>query len=201
MTVPVVLRAVDGQVDVDAVLFAPFVEDLLEIDQIFLRARTVDDVDLAVAVAVMTAVVDDGMQGRKADAAGDEQQILASKCGVHGEAVSIGAAQRELLPRLHAVQPRGHAAALFDGEFQKAFLRRGGGDGKQCLAHTGHGEHRALAGDVRKGLFAVQVDHAEGLDIGRVHADVRDLNEHGNQRIVSHLASPPSVRMTLTLFM
>ena len=59
----------------------------------------------------------------------------------------------------------------------------------------------ALAGDVDEGLFAVEADHAEGLDVGRVDADIRDDGEIGDQRIRSHVVSSPSVLTTLTMFM
>ena len=56
--------------------------DLRVVDQILLRARAVDDVDLAVAVTVVAAVVDDRVQRGKTDAARDEQQVLALQSAV-----------------------------------------------------------------------------------------------------------------------
>ena len=201
MPVPLRLLAVDGEMDVDAVLLAPDVLDLREVDQILFRARAVDDVDLSVAVTVVAAVVDDRVQRGKTDAARDEQQVLARKGGVDREAVAVGAADGDLLAGLHGVEPFGHAAAFFDGELH-IFLQRGAGrDGEQRLADARHGEHGALAGDVDEGLFAVEADHAEGLDVGRVDADIRDDGEIGDQRIRSHVVSSPSVLTTLTMFM
>ena len=69
VAVPVRLLAVDGQMDVDAVLLTPDVLDLGIVDQIVLGAGAVDNVDLAVAAAVVAAVVDDRVQRGQADAA------------------------------------------------------------------------------------------------------------------------------------
>ena len=186
--------------DVDAVLLAPDVLDLREVDQILFRARAVDDVDLSVAVTVVAAVVDDRVQRGKTDAARDEQQVLARKGGVDREAVAVGAADGDLLVGLHGVEPFGHAAAFFDGELHIFLQRRAGRDGEQRLADARHGEHGALAGDMDEGLFAVKADNAERLDIRRVDADIRDDGDIGDQRIVSHACSSPSVLMTLTMF-
>ena len=109
---------------------------------------------------------------------------LPCKRGVNREAVAVGAADGDLLAGLHGVEPFGHAAALFNGKLH-IFLQRGTGrDGEQRLADARHGEHGALAGDMDEGLFAVKADDAEGLDIRRVDADIRDDGDIGDQRIV-----------------
>ena len=186
--------------DGNAVLPAPFVKDFLIIDQILLRARAINNVDLAVAVTVVAAVIDDRVQRRKADAARDEQKILSRKRGIDREAVAVRPADGDLLSLLHAVEPLGHAAALLDGEFDERLLRGAGGDGKQRLAHAGNGEHRALAGDVLKGLFPVEADHTEGLDVRSIDADLRHDADHRDQRVFSHFSAPPNVLTTLTMF-
>ena len=110
MSVPVRLLAVDGQMDTDAVLLAPRIEDLLIIDQILLGTRAIDDVDLAVAAAVVAAVIDDRVQRSKADAARDEQQILSRKCS-GSRPLLLGAANGDLLAR-PCCEPVRHAAAF-----------------------------------------------------------------------------------------
>ena len=140
------------------------------------------------------------MQRGKTDGARDEQQILTCKRGVNREAVAVGATDSDLLAGLHGVKPFGYAAAFFNGKLH-IFLQRGTGrDGEQCFADTGNREHGALAGDMDEGLFAVKADNTERLDVRRIDADIRDDGEIGDQRIVSHACSSPSVLMTLTMF-
>ena len=86
----------------------------------------------------MAAVVDDGVQRRKADAAGDEQKIFPGKVSIDREAVAVRAADGDLLARLHRVQPRSHAAAFFDGELHKLGVCGRGCNGKHRLAYTGN---------------------------------------------------------------
>ena len=47
----------------------------------------------------------------------------------------------------------------------------------------GTDEHRALAGDVLKGLFAARAHHAEGLHVRRVDADICHNANFWNQRV------------------
>ena len=77
MAVPVVLRAVDGQVHVHVRGLHPHIADDVDVHQILLGAGAVDDVDMAVVRAVGEHVLDDAAQRREADAAGDKDQILA----------------------------------------------------------------------------------------------------------------------------
>ena len=172
MTVPLGLLPVDGQVNLHARVLFPLVDDLLIVHQILHTAGAVDDVDLAVAVAVVAAVVDDGAQRRKADAAGDEEHILAHELGIHGEGMAVGPPDGDLLPHLHAVEPLGHTAALLDGELHVLLIGGGGGDGEHGLAHAGDGQHGALAGLVLEGLLAVGGDHPESFHVGRVDANI-----------------------------
>ena len=132
------------------------------------------------------------MQRRKADAAGDEQKVLSLERGVHRETVAVGAADQNFLPHVHLMQPRGQAAALFDGEFHEILLGGGGGDGEHRFTHAGDGEHGALAGLVLKHLAAAERVHAEGFDVGRVGADGRDHAELGNQILNRHVSFLPA---------
>ena len=117
-----------------------------------------------------------------------------------GPDFGVPATDGDLLTGLHGVEPFGYAAAFFNGKLH-IFLQRGTGrDGEQRLADARNGEHGALAGDMDEGLFAVKADDAEGLDVRRVDADIRDDGDIGDQRIVSHACSSPSVLMTLTMF-
>ena len=60
MSVPAFLLTVDGEVNVEAVFLAPFVDDFLIINEVVLGTGAVYDVNLAVTVTVVTAVVDYG---------------------------------------------------------------------------------------------------------------------------------------------
>ena len=154
---------------------------------------------ISVAVPEGPAVIDDGVQWRQADTAGDEQQVLACKVGIHRETVAVGSPDGDLLPDLHLVKPVGDASTLFDGEVRILF-RWGGGDGEQSLTDTWDREHGALAGNVKERLPAVQAHHTEGLYIGGVHTDHGDFAHNGNQRVMSHFPASFSFFATLTMF-
>ena len=58
---------------------------------------------------------------------------------------------------------------------------------ENIASDAGNREHGALTGLMLKSLFAVGSYHAEGLDIGRIYADVRHYADGGNKRF-SHLS-------------
>ena len=173
MAVPVRFRIVNGKMDAYAAFLAPDRFNLREIHQVRLGAGTVDNIDFSVGLPMGAAVVDYGVQRGKADAAGDKQQVFSHKVRIHREAVAIGTPDGDLLAFFHSVEPVRDTAAFFDGEVQ-VILRRGGGNGEQGLTHTGHGQHGALTGNVRKGLLPVKAHDPEGFYIRSVGADGGD---------------------------
>ncbi len=179
----------------------PLVQDLLVVDKVLPAPGTVDDIDGPILLAAAPDVVDDRAERREADAAGDEEKVLAEEVRLDREAVAIRPADRHLLARLHLVEPVGHTAAPLDRKFQLLLVRRRRGDREQRLAHAGDREHRALSGDVEERLLPVQPHDAEGLDIRRVLPDARDDADLRDQRVLSHFAPSPSVFATLTMFM
>ena len=195
MAVPARLLPVDGEVHGHPLVGLPFGEDLLVIDQIILATGAIDDIHLAVAVAVVPNVVDDRAQRRQTDAAGDEEQILALEGGIHREGVAVGAADGDLLAHLHLVEPLGDAAALFNGELHKLLVGRGRGDGEHGLAHPGDGEHGALARLMLEGLFPLGGNHPEGFYVGRIDPDIGDDADRGDQRFLTliHVPSLPTL--------
>ena len=135
----------------------------------------------------MAAVVDDGAERSKPDTAGDEEHIMTDKFRIHRERLAVGSSYRYLLTDLHGVEPLGDAAAFLYGKFHIFFVCGRGGYGEHSLADTGNREHGALTGLMLKSLFAVGSYHAEGLDIGRIYADIRHYADSGNKRF-SHLS-------------
>ena len=156
---------------------------------------------MAVVLAVGQHVFDHAAQRRQADAAGDENQILALEFGIHGKAVAIGAAHGDLLANVHLVQPAGEATALFDGELHMVGAGGRRGDGEHRLAHARDGEHGALARHVLEAhaRARVRAHDREGLDVRRIAADGRDHADGGDQSVVVHCFFPPSVRITLAM--
>ena len=163
----------------------PFVHDLAVVHQILHTPGAIHDVHHPVAVAVVAAIVDHRTERRKTDTARDKQEILARKRVVYGESVAVGTADRDLLTDLHRVEPVRHAAALLDRKLHVLLVRRRGRYGKHCLSDPRDRQHRTLSGSVLERLFAIRCDHAEGLDVRRVDADVRHHADHGHQRFSS----------------
>ena len=77
MAVPLRLLPVNGQVHVHAVPFGPVVLNLIQSHQVLHGAGAVENLHAAVIFPLVQHVVDHGAQGRKADSACDEQQVLA----------------------------------------------------------------------------------------------------------------------------
>ncbi len=193
MPLPLRLLAVDRQVYVYIFVSRPLVHDLVIVHQILHAPGAVYDVQHPVAVAVVAAVVDHGAQRRQTDTARDEQQILARERRVHGEAVAVRTADRDLLTDLHRVEPVRHTATLLDRKLHVLLVRRRGRNGKHRLSDARDRQHRALSRLMLERLFSVRRDHAEGLDVRRVDTDVRHHTNDRHQRFssLSHRFSLP----------
>ena len=181
VTVPFGLFTVDGEMHVDIGILRPFADDLVIIDQILHTAGAVYNVDFAVTLPVVTAIVDYGTKGRQTDTAGNKQQILALQAIVavfrcrnsfYREVLSQRASDSDFLSYIHHMQPACQTAALFNGKIQEIRLRGGGSNGKQGLPYPRNGQHGALAGDMDEGLFAVKADNTERLDVRRIHLGI-----------------------------
>ena len=130
MAVPALLLAVDGQMDRD-ILFRgthPFRNNLIIKCKIILGTRAVNDVDFAVALTEVAAVIDDRAHRRKTDAACDDEQVASHESVVHGETVSIGTAHRNLLSRFQHMEPACQAAAFLDFKLHILRVRWRGSD-------------------------------------------------------------------------
>ena len=116
MAVPAFLLAVDREIDGAVRIFCPLLLNLLALDEVFLRAGTVNDIEVTVVLRVGSAVIDDGTERSKTDAAGDKDEVFAAEIRVDWEAVAIRAADQNLLSLFHVVQPAREMSAFLDGE-------------------------------------------------------------------------------------
>ena len=66
------MRIIDGQVNANPIFLTPFVNDLREIHQIIFGSRAVYNINLAITVTIMTAIVDYRMQRSQSDTAGNK---------------------------------------------------------------------------------------------------------------------------------
>ena len=113
MTVPLGLLAVNGKMNTYTCIICPFFDYFLIVNKILLTARAVNNINLAVAVAVVAAVVDNLAQWRKTYTARNEKQVVTRKFGINGERSAVRPANGYFLPHLHGVQPLCNAAAFF----------------------------------------------------------------------------------------
>ena len=201
MSVPAFLRAVDGQIYIDALCFAPDLLDFFELYKVVRRAGTVEDIDGAVISAVVKHIIDDGAQRRQTDTTGDKQQIFPFQLCLNREMIAVWTADGNLVAHLQAVQIIRQHSAFFDAEFLEFFICRRGGDGKHTLADAGRAEHCALSRHMFKQLAALRRVDAERLYVRRFLADVGNHAHHRNQRIsgiifmtgtFAHCCSPPA---------
>ena len=77
MAVPFRLLPVDGQIYIHALVLRPLVLNLIQANQIFLRAGTVKDIYSTVIFTVVHHIVDDGTKRCQADASRYKQKILS----------------------------------------------------------------------------------------------------------------------------
>ena len=112
MTVPLGLLAVNGKVNIYARIICPFVNYFLVVNKVLLTARAVNNIYLAVAVAVVAAVVNNRTQWCKTYTAGNEKQVVTRKFGIDRERSAVRPAYGYFLPYLHRVQPLCNAAAF-----------------------------------------------------------------------------------------
>ena len=162
------------------------------VHQILHTARAVHNVDLAVTVAIVAAVVDDRAERSESDTSGDEEQVVSRKRGIHGERSAVRTADGDLLSHFHGVKPFGHTTALLDGEFHEFGVGRRGGNGEHRLTNARNRKHRTLPGHMVKCFFAVRRDHTEGFDIRRINADVGYNADLRDQRFF-HLSHCPAL--------
>ena len=112
MTVPLGLLAVNCKMNVYARIICPFFDYFLVVNKVLLAARAVNNINLAVAVAVVAAVVNNRTQGCKTYTAGNEKQVVTRKFGINREGSAVRPANGYFLPYLHRVQPLCNAAAF-----------------------------------------------------------------------------------------
>ena len=117
MSVPAFLFAVNGEVDFDAIVSHPFVEDFVIVNKVVLGSRAVYNLHGAVVFSLVSHIVDDGAKRSETDTAGDKEEILPFQRVFHGEIFTVGAADTYLLTHFHCVEPVCEASALLDGEF------------------------------------------------------------------------------------
>ena len=100
------------------IVIHPFIHDLIVEREVFLGTGTVNDVYSAVAVAIMSAVIDHGTHRSHADATCNNKQIMSRKLVVHRECVTVWSANCDLLTGLDHVKPVCQASAFFDLKFK-----------------------------------------------------------------------------------
>ena len=120
-----------------------------------------------------------------------------------GKRVAVGATDSDLLadaPWRGAIRLRSRTFLMENSTYSSSSWATGR-DGEQRLADAGNREHGALAGDMVEGLFAVKAYNAERLDVRRIDADIGDdADDRGSADRFSLRVPPPSVLMTLTMF-
>ena len=119
MTVPLGLLAVNCKMNIYTCIICPFFDYFLVVNKILLTARAVNNINLAVAVAVVAAVVNNRAQGRETYTARNEKQVVTRKFGIDRERSAVRSAYGYFLPYLHRVQPLCNAAAFLYGKFHK----------------------------------------------------------------------------------
>jgi hypothetical protein len=132
----------------------------------------------------VTAIIDYRAQGGESYATRDKEKIFAGKHVVNRERISIRTSDGDLLTNLRLMKPFGYASALLYGKLHILGIRRRGGYGEHSLADTGDREHRALSGTVIKRLLTVGSYDSEGLNVGRVYANVGNDADGRNQSII-----------------
>ena len=184
MAVPIGLGIVDSEVNSYTGVVRPLLNYLLVIKKVCLASRAVDDIDIAVAIAVMSAVIDNRAQGRKTNTARDKEKVLARKYVVYGEWIAVRTANCDLLTDLCLMEPLGNATALLNGKFHIFGVCGGRGYREHSLTDSVDREHCALSGTMIKGFLSVGGYDSEGLDIGCVYANVGNNADRRNQSII-----------------
>ena len=207
---PAFFRTVNGKMYPYILMARPVLCQFAVFHKILFAARAVDDVDGAVVPAVVQHVVDDAAQGRHADAAADEEHILALQASLHGKMVAEGPAHGDFLPFRHVpVQKVREAARPLDAELQKGFVGRRRRNRKNRFAEARYGEEGALPGQVLEQFAAAGFFHLVGGDIGRFAGHLRNHAHDGNHTVlVAHsdpsfavsASSAARARSTFTIF-
>ena len=114
MAVPSLLGIVYCKVNINICIVCPLFDDFVIIEKVVLATGTVNDINLTVTIAVMTAVVDYRTERSKTYTTCNKKEVLTCKLIVNRERLAVRTADCNLLAYLCGVKPLGNSSALLD---------------------------------------------------------------------------------------
>ena len=157
--IPGVVGVVDGQVQVEVLAMTPHLELVAEHD-LGGVLRTVDDGYLAEVAALVVDVVDEAAKRRDAQAAGNQQDIVALHL-LEREAAAERPADAHDVAALHLVQRLGEATGAAHAQLDEAAFGGARRNGDGSLAHAEDGQLDELARLMTERLADALVDQTE----------------------------------------